>query len=323
MTEKTRMIGTFEIGTLKIGTRGSPLALAQAHMVRDTLVAHWGEASAACIEIVILKTSGDRILDRPLAEVGGKGLFTKELEEALLDARIDVAVHSMKDVETTMPAALQIAAMVPREDPRDRLLGAYNTLAALPEGARVGTSSLRRAAQIKHYRPDVEIVPFRGNVGTRLAKLEQGEAHATILAAAGLNRLGYKELGHTLQVGTMLPAVAQGAVGLQIRRQDTKMLEILAPLDDIETHEAVACERVFLAELEGSCRTPIAAYAKYDARGTQILLKGEWLTPDGAHRFAGQRLGDASDAGAFAKDLAHEIKAKAQAAVGTAFFKQI
>jgi hydroxymethylbilane synthase len=307
---------------LKIGTRGSPLALAQAHMVRDKLLAHWGQACADMLEIVILKTSGDKILDRPLAEVGGKGLFTKELEEALLEARIDLAVHSMKDVETTTPAALSITAILPREDPRDRLVGAYKSLASLPKCARVGTSSLRRAAQIKHRRADITIVPFRGNVGTRLAKLEAGEAEATILAAAGLNRLGHAGLGHTIQVGDMLPAVAQGAVGIQVRTQEDAVRAALSPFDDLETHEAVLCERVFLAALEGSCRTPIAAYAKYDAGGTQILLKGEWLTPDGVHRIAGQRLGDSSDASAFARDLAQEIKAKAKALVGAGYFTQ-
>jgi hydroxymethylbilane synthase len=294
---------------LKLGTRGSPLALAQAHLVQAQLCAAHN-VPLTMVEIVVLKTTGDKILDRPLAEVGGKGLFTKELEEALFDGRIDFAVHSMKDVETKLPDGLSLTAMLPREDVRDRLIGPYAKLSELPEGARVGTSSLRRAAQLLHRRPDLTIVPFRGNVGTRLAKLEAGEADATILAAAGLNRLGYAGLGHVVQVGEMLPAVAQGAIGLEARTDDVRTSDALAALDDLETSDPVAAERAFLAALDGSCRTPIAAYAKYDPTGTLILLKGEILSPDGQQRAAGKREGDASDAVAFANDLAAELKAK-------------
>jgi hydroxymethylbilane synthase len=304
---------------IRLGTRGSPLALAQAHLVRKLMCEAHGWPEAA-VELVILKTIGDKILDRPLSEVGGKGLFTKELEEGLFDQRIDLAVHSMKDVETKLPPGLVLGAILPREDPRDRLIGPYRKLADLPAGARVGTSSLRRAAQLMNKRPDLIIVPFRGNVGTRLAKLEAGEADATILAAAGLNRLGHADLGHTIQVGDMLPAVAQGAIGIEIRADDARTREAIAPLNDLETADAVTAERAFLAVLDGSCRTPIAAYARYDndgsKTGAEVVVRGEILRPDGSVRHAGRRTGDPSDAVSMARDLADELKSKA----GAGFF---
>jgi hydroxymethylbilane synthase len=300
---------------LKLGTRGSPLALAQAHWVqRNLMQAHGLEEADIAIEII--KTSGDRIQDRPLSEVGGKGLFTKELEEALAEGRIDLAVHSMKDVATELPEAMDIMAMLPREDFRDRLITADNDvkrLEKLPAGARVGTSSLRRAAQIMFARPDIQIIPFRGNVGTRLEKLAQGLADATILAAAGLNRLDRHELGHALPVREMLPAPAQGAVGIEMLKNHPHQ-DLIRALSDIETADAVRMERAFLAALEGSCRTPIAALARWTARA-DLELRGEALLPDGKEKITGTRICDPSDAMRNATDLAAEIRSKASASL--------
>lgn len=262
--------------TLRIGTRGSPLALAQARMVATALRdAHgWGPER---IEIVPITTTGDVVRDRPLAEIGGKALWTKELDACLLDGRTDLSVHSMKDVETIRPPELEIAAMLPREDVRDRLIGA-ESLDALPEGARVGTSSPRRAAQLLARRPDLRIVPFRGNVDTRLRKIELGEADATLLAAAGLNRLGREEVGAVLD--ELLPAPSQGAVGIEVRAGDRKTRALVAAIDDRRTHLCVAAERRLLEGLGGSCHSPVAAMAVLE--GEEIVLSAEILTEDGS-----------------------------------------
>jgi hydroxymethylbilane synthase len=307
---------------LKLGTRGSPLAMAQALMVQREL-AWLHEWPVEQIEIVVLKTTGDAIQDRPLAEIGGKGLFTKELEEALSAGAIDIAVHSMKDVATRLPDGLAITAMLPREDYRDRLIsleGKPKRLEHLPTGARIGTSSLRRAAQLRHARPDIEIVPFRGNVGTRLTKLRNGEADATILAAAGLNRLDQPDMGEALPIGQMLPAVAQGAIGIEMLAGHTLFKEISA-LSDVETFDAVTMERIFLDELEGSCRTPIAALARWNDM-LDLELRGEILLPDGSEKITGQRVCDPSDATRAARELASELYAKASPALRAVLAKR-
>lgn len=249
---------------LRIGTRGSPLALAQAHWVRDGLRAHHPDlAGEDAIEIVVIKTSGDRFQDRKLSEIGGKGLFTKEIEEALLEGRIDLAQHSMKDVPTVLPPGLEIACLLPREDPRDAFFSPHAAdLDGLPAGARVGTSSLRRQALVLARRPDLTVLPLRGNVDTRLAKLAAGEVDATLLAVAGLNRLGRADTVQTaLSVEQMLPAVSQGTVGLEIRADDAATRARIAPLHCPETARRTAAERALLAALDGDCRTPIAALA--------------------------------------------------------------
>ena len=293
-----------------LGTRGSPLALSQAQEVRQRLCALQGWPEAR-IDIRVIRTSGDRILDRPLSEVGGKGLFTRELDEALLAGDIDFAVHSMKDVPTRLEAGLVLAAVLPREDVRDRLIApGARKLKDLPAGARIGTSSLRRAAQLKVHRPDLVIVPFRGNVGTRLGKLESGDADATILAAAGLNRLGHSELGEPLPVGVMLPAVAQGAIGITIREQDVALRALMQPLDDLETADGIAIERAFLAELDGSCRTPIAALARFGDQG-DVELRGQLLSVDGTRQVSDKIVCDASVARDTARDMARRLRAMA------------
>jgi hydroxymethylbilane synthase len=262
---------------LRIGTRGSPLALAQARLVAEALrEAHgWGPER---IEIVAMTTTGDQITDRPLAEVGGKGLWTKELDRALLEGRTDISVHSMKDVETIRPPELEIAAMLPRADVRDRLVGA-DSIDALAEGARVGTSSPRRAAQLLRRRPDLDIVSFRGNVQTRLRKLSLGEADATLLAAAGLDRLEHPEIGVPLD--SLLPAPAQGAVGVEILADNRRLRPVIEAIDHRETHLCVSAERRLLEGLGGSCRSPIAALARFEGGG--MRLQGEILTNDGRH----------------------------------------
>ena len=299
----------------RIGTRGSPLALAQAREVRSRLVAAHGLAESE-IEIVVIRTSGDRIQDRPLAEAGGKGLFTKEIEEALLRGDIDLAVHSMKDMPTLLPDGLVMAAILPREDVRDAFVSlAWKSLAEMPAGARVGTSSLRRAAQVRRLRPDVEVVGFRGNVETRLAKLAQGVADATFLACAGLRRLGQADrITLAVDPADMLPAVAQGAIGVEIRAADGPTAALVAPLDHAPTSLAVETERAYLGRLEGSCRTPIAGLAVLD--GPSIDLRGEILSPDGRSALEGHRRGPISDRVALALDLADELKRRA----GPGFF---
>jgi hydroxymethylbilane synthase len=300
---------------LILGTRGSPLALSQAQWVRGELMRVHGLADTD-VRIEIIRTSGDKIQDRPLSEVGGKGLFTKELEEALLAGRIDFAVHSMKDVATQIPDGLDIVAMLPREDHRDRLItlaGDIKRIEKLPQGARIGTSSLRRAAQLKFARPDLEIIPFRGNVGSRLEKLGRGDADATILAAAGLNRLGQPDLGAPMPIGQMLPAPAQGAVGIECLKNSAH-LSLLLALNDVETCEPVMMEREFLAALEGSCRTPVAALARWTANA-DLDLRGEALLPDGSEKISGTRQGDPSDAAHMVRDLAAELRGQASPAL--------
>ncbi len=267
---------------LRLGTRGSPLALVQARLVAAALCdAHgWDERA---IEIVPVKTTGDRVQDRPLAEIGGKALWTKELDRALIDGDIDFAVHSMKDVETIRPRAIVIAAMLPRADVRDRLVGAAS-IETLPQRARIGTSSPRRAAQMRHLRPDVSIVPFRGNVDTRLRKLAEGEADATLLAAAGLDRLSRGEVGHAVPIDVMLPAPAQGAVGIEARADDAAMLVHLAAIDDLATHVCVLAERSLLAALGADCHSPMAALARIE--GSSIDIVAELLSEDGTHKCA-------------------------------------
>ena len=297
---------------LRLGSRGSPLALTQARMVSAALcAAHgWGEDA---IEIVPIRTSGDRIQDRPLAEVGGKALWTKELDRALIDGEIDFAVHSMKDVETIRPPEIAIAAMLPRADVRDRLIGAAS-LDALPQGARIGTSSPRRSAQLLRRRPDFRIVLFRGNVDTRLARLEQGEAEATLLAAAGLDRLGRSDVGQAIEIETMLPAPAQGAVGIETLAARDDMRALLAAIDDPQTSECVLAERALLAALGADCRSPVAALAT--RVGSRLWLRAEILSEDGRECEAGEMW---LDAPADARHLARQLLDRAGPALKALF----
>lgn len=262
--------------TLRIGTRGSRLARVQAAMVEQALV-----ASGVPCEIVPIKTTGDRIQDRPLADAGGKGLFTKELEEALAARSIDIAVHSMKDVPVALPPALTIAAILQREDPRDVLVSNQGlTLKDLPLGARVGTSSVRRKAQLLRARPDIDCVLLRGNVDTRLAKLDSGQMDAILLALAGLKRLGLDGRAmHILSTDEWLPSLAQGAVGIEIREDDRRAAEAVTVLNDEKSALALACERAFQGALDGSCRSPIAGLA--EIRSGKLFFRGEVIAPDG------------------------------------------
>jgi hydroxymethylbilane synthase len=276
---------------LRIGTRGSPLALAQARMTAEALrAAHgWGEDA---IELVPITTTGDIIQDRPLAELGGKALWTKELDRHLLDGRTDFSVHSMKDVETIRPAELVIAAMLPRADVRDRLVGA-DSIGALARGARVGTSSPRRTAQLLALRSDLIILPFRGNVATRLARIERGEADATLLASAGLDRLGLGAIGTPMATDTLLPAPAQGAIGVEARSGDEAVLALVAAIDHAATHACVGAERRLLEGLGGDCRSAVAALAILEDGA--IRLRAEILTADGRERQAGDAVFPAGD----------------------------
>jgi hydroxymethylbilane synthase len=264
----------------------------------------------AAIEIRVFKTTGDIIVDRPLADVGGKGLFTKEIEEALIAREVDLAVHSMKDMQTVLPAGLAIGAVLPREDVRDAFISLdYASLAALPEGAIVGTSSLRRQAQVKRVRPDLKVVDFRGNVQTRLRKLAEGVAHATLLACAGLNRLGLADrITAALEIDQMLPAVAQGAIALEIREDDEETARLIAPLNHEHTSLCVTAERAFLTRLEGSCRTPIAGHAVLEAGS--ILLRGMTFSPDGSECFEAVTRGAASDGARLGTEAADNLLAR-------------
>ncbi len=290
---------------LRIGTRGSPLAQAQGAGVHDRLL-DAGAAEAA--EIIAIRTSGDRIQDRTLAEAGGKGLFTKEIDQALLDGGIDLAVHSMKDVPTWLPDGLALPCMLEREDPRDAFISeAAPSLEGLPSGAVVGTASLRRQAQILHRRPDLAVVPFRGNVETRLGKLGAGEADATLLALAGLKRLGLTHVAtRVIEVDEILPAVGQGAIGIMCRADDGRALSALAPLNHPRTMERVTAERAMLEVLDGSCRTPIAALAEVDSGGT-MRLRGLIASPDGARVHETERQGPAAEAGAMGRNAGREL----------------
>ncbi len=306
---------------LTIGTRGSPLALAQAHETRDRLLAAHSGLREADIAIRIIKTTGDQIQDRALAEAGGKGLFTKEIEDALLDGGIDLAVHSMKDMPTQLPPGLAMAAYLPREDVRDVLLALKPTaLSALPQGAIVGTSSLRRKSFLLARRPDLQVVTFRGNVQTRLRKLEDGIVSATFLALAGLHRLKLAPPGmQVLSTDEMLPAVAQGAIGIECRDGDARVLDLLAPLDDAATRIRVEAERALLAVLDGSCRTPIAALAELDGPGANsaMRLRGAIARPDGSELIEIERNGTARDGVAMGRDAGAELKGR----IGPDFFK--
>lgn len=268
---------------LRLGTRGSPLALAQARLVKAALAAADPALAADdAVVITVVKTTGDHILDRPLAEIGGKGLFTKEIEDGLGQGTLDLAVHSMKDMPTLLPDGLLIAAVLPRADPRDALIAPEaRGIADLPQGSVVGTASLRRAAQLRAMRPDLGVVPLRGNVQTRLRKLAAGEVHATFLAMAGLERLGLAHVAAAaLPPEEMLPAVAQGAIGIECRAADEPVLELLAKVDHAETMVRITAERAFLAALDGSCRTPIAALAELE--DGRLWLRGLVASPDGA-----------------------------------------
>jgi len=277
------------VNRIRLGTRGSALALVQAGMVRDALVHSYGVA----VDIVVIKTTGDMVQDRPLAEIGGKALWTKELDRALLTHEIDCAVHSMKDVETIRPGDITIAAILPRADVRDRLIGAAS-FADVPHGATIGTSSPRRRAQLLRLRPDLQIVPLRGNVETRLAKLAAGEADATLLAAAGLERLGRPDVGVAIDIDIMLPAPAQGAVGIEVRSDEKGTRALLATLDHAPTHRQVMAERALLAALHADCHSPVAALA---SDGGEI--RAELFAEDGSACVAGS----GGDPQALARDL--------------------
>jgi hydroxymethylbilane synthase len=293
---------------LRIGTRGSPLALAQAREVRGRLSRAEPGLTEESIEIVVIRTTGDRIQSRPLAEIGGKGLFTKEIENAMLAGTVDIAVHSMKDVPTQLPDGLIIAGLPVREDPRDALIsGKATSLADLPAAATVGTSSLRRQALLLHRRPDLRVVPFRGNVETRLRKLAEGEVDATLLAIAGLRRLGRADAAAAvLAPEELLPAVCQGAIGIECRAGDRANRDRLAAITDGSTASCVTAERALLAGLDGSCRTPIAALAVLEH--DRIWLRAQIARPDGASSIATERRGAASDAEALGDDAARELR---------------
>lgn len=303
--------------TLRIGTRGSPLALAQTHEVRGRLAAaHPALAAPGAIEIVVIKTTGDMVLDRPLAEIGGKGLFTKEIDEAMLDGRIDLAVHSMKDVPTVLPDGIVLPCVLPREDPRDAFLCLNAaSLAELAAGAVIGTASLRRGAQILHRRPDLKVVPLRGNVQTRMRRLEEGVVDATLLAMAGLRRLGLAEHATAaFAPEELLPAVAQGAIGITCRGEDETAHRVLAPLDCAESHARVVAERAFLAVLDGSCRTPIAGLA--EIAGGAMAFRGLIIRPDGGECHRTSRAGPVAEAVAMGRDAGEELLSRA----GPGFF---
>ena len=304
---------------MRIGTRGSPLALAQARETAARLrAAHDELAPEDALEIVVIKTTGDKVQDRTLAEVGGKGLFTKEIEEALLEGRIDAAVHSMKDVPTWLPQGLGITAVLPREDPRDAFFAsAGKSLADLPEGAVVGTASLRRQAQVLLARPDLKVVPLRGNVGTRLRKLSEGEVDATLLALAGLRRLGVSEQATAvLAPEVMLPAVAQGAIGIETRLDDARTRDWIGALSHTESETRVAAERACLEVLDGSCRTPIAALADWSEGAGEMALRALVCMPDGSQAHRAARAGLPEDAARLGREAGEELRA----AAGPAFF---
>ena len=298
--------------TLKIGTRGSPLALAQAHETRARLMKAHGLPEAA-FEVVAISTSGDRIQDRPLSEAGGKGLFTKEIEEALLDGRIDIAVHSSKDMPTVLPDGLELVTFLPREDARDAFIGKkVKRIVDLPHGAVVGSSSLRRQALLRRMRPDFEVVIFRGNVQTRLRKLEEGIAEGTILAYAGLKRLGLENVVTDLMaLEDFPPAPGQGAIGIETRIGDREVEKMLAAIHHVPTGQALACERAFLAALDGSCRTPIAGHAT--VAGEKLSFAGLIISPDGTQSHEVRLEGEAADGAEIGFDAARTVRARAGA----------
>ncbi|CAN7431927.1 hydroxymethylbilane synthase [Rhizobium sp. LjRoot98] len=291
----------------RIGTRGSPLALAQAHETRDRLVAAHG-MPAEMFEIVVLSTMGDRITDRSLSEIGGKGLFTQELEDMLTSGGLDFAVHSSKDMPTKLPTGLYLSAYLPREDARDAFVGrTARKLLDLPQGATIGSSSLRRQALIKRLRPDINVITYRGLVDTRLRKLAEGQVDATLLAFAGLKRLGKDDVPtELLDPETFPPAPAQGAICIESRIDDNRVNSLLEAINDARTHEAVTCERAFLGTLDGSCRTPIAGYAVSD--GENIRFSGMVLTPDGSEYFRVGIEGKAADAEQLGAKAGNDIR---------------
>lgn len=307
--------------SLKIGTRASPLALWQADFAQDCLIEAWGAlAEPKRLSIVEVTTTGDKVQDRPLAEVGGKGVFTKELDIALLDGRIDMAVHSMKDVPTWLPDGIVLAAYLPREDVRECLLSPKaDSIETLPEGAVIGTTSLRRQAQAMVKRPDLGTTLFRGNVQTRLKKLGAGDADVTFLAYAGLKRLCIEDVAtRVMSTDEMLPAVGQGAVGITCRADDGPVRELLAAVDDADTRLCVDTERAMLEVLDGSCRTPIAGLAERDG-DDEIRIRGFLAWPDGHDHWSGERRGPVADADAMARDLGRELRA----AAGEDFFAEL
>ena len=294
----------------RIGTRGSPLALAQAHETRDRLMAAHGLPSEM-FEIVVLSTKGDRITDRSLSEIGGKGLFTLELEEQLLSGELDFAVHSTKDMPTKLPDGLHLAAYLPREDARDAFIGrTAKTLLDLPHGATIGSSSLRRQALIKRLRPDIHVITFRGLVDTRLRKLHDGEVDATLLAYAGLKRLGKPDVvTELLDPAEFLPAPAQGAICVECRTGDARIENLLSGINDKATFDTVTCERGFLATLDGSCKTPIAGHAISD--GETISFTGMILTPDGKQVHQIKASGPVASALEIGRSAGEEVRSKA------------
>jgi hydroxymethylbilane synthase len=307
-----------ETAILRIGSRGSPLALAQAREVKSRLVAAAG-LDAERIEIKPIRTTGDVIQDRPLAEAGGKGLFTKEIEDALISGAIDLAVHSAKDMPTVLPAGLILAGFLPREDARDAFIcRKAKTLRELPPGAVVGTASLRRQAMVKRLRPDLTVVTLRGNVETRLRKLDAGAVDATILALAGLKRLGLLSAATAiLEAAEFLPAVGQGAIGIETRADDAATRALVATIDDPDTATALAAERAFLAVLDGSCRTPIGGHATLS--GGVVRFRGIVVTPDGREAFEVAREGRRADAAALGADAGRELRDRA----GADFFARL
>jgi hydroxymethylbilane synthase len=296
---------------LRIGSRGSPLALIQARAVKDRLAAAGVDATR--IEIVAIRTTGDKIQDRPLAEAGGKGVFTKEIEEALLAGAIDLAVHSSKDLPTILPAGLILAGFLQREDPRDAFISRKaKTLGELPPGAIVGTASPRRQAFVRRLRPDIKVVTLRGNVETRLDKLEAGDVDATLLAVAGLKRLGLLAAATTiLEPEEFLPAVGQGAIGIETRADDAGTRALVARINDPDTEAALAAERAFLAVLDGSCRTPIGGYARVN--GNQLSFRGMIAKPDGSEAFDVAREGRREAAAQLGAAAGRELRARASA----------
>jgi hydroxymethylbilane synthase len=299
---------------LRLGTRRSPLAMAQAHEARARLcIAHgWDESAVALVPVL---AGGDKIQDRPLADIGGKALWTRELDHWLAEGAIDAAVHSMKDVETVRPASLAIAAILPRADVRDVLIGAAS-IAAIPQGARVGTSAPRRAAQMLHYRPDCRVVSFRGNVGTRMAKLAAGAADVTLLAAAGLQRLGETGVGHPLPADEWLPAPAQGAIGIECLAADGATRALLAAIDHGPSRVEVEAERALLAALGGTCHSPVAVLTTSD--GGALAMRAALYSADGAERVEGAATFATGDTYAPAR-LAADLLARAPQAIAALF----
>jgi|TARA_B100001939_G_scaffold177478_1_gene152933 hydroxymethylbilane synthase len=295
---------------LRIGTRGSPLALAQAYETRERLSIAFG-LSLDSFEIVVIKTTGDIVLNRPLKEIGGKGLFTKEIEEALLQDSIDIAVHSMKDMPVQQPDGLILDTFLPREDVRDAFVSRiHKSLADIPQGATVGTSSLRRKAQLMSKRPDLKIVEFRGNVQTRLKKLDDGVAECTFLAVAGLNRLKMEDI-ITAPISTdeMLPAVAQGAIGIERREKDIKVATMLEAIHNSTTGLLLSAERAFLEALDGSCETPIAGLAEF--KNENLRFRGEILKTDGSEVYSDEQVVSKEDATLVGIEMAHKLLSQA------------